>query len=145
MPMTEAIDALARTNQVLIDKVAALDAHLTLAEDAGVAIAEAAGDAKDAADRSRFLTKVAVGISVLALASTGLAFWSLRVNCANANESRAGNLAIWQVVLNANKAQQPPKQRAQAKVFDAYVRDVYAPHDCGRPWKSYSIPPAPTL
>lgn len=127
----ETVERLILSNQHLIDRLRLLAPRITVAE--------------DTAHASKIATRFAIFFSVLALISAGLTVWSLRVNCENNNEARAGNLAIWLAVLSANASTRTPSQTAQARIFDTYVREVYSPHDCNNPFKKVTVPNAPRL
>ncbi len=66
-------------------------------------------------------------------------------NCLNANESRAGSLALWTTVLNYVKASASNKDREQLDSLQTWINALYAPRDCSDLSKTYTVPPPPIL
>lgn len=127
-------------------QVAALAEHISISKDTSEA-------ATRAAHRSNVLTRIAVAVAVVCLLTAGGVVYLFRdahhnavTSCRNANESRAGNLAAWEFLIDASIAGgQNAKEADLTRRFRHWIRVVYQPHDCSHLDRVYPIPDPPTL
>jgi hypothetical protein len=130
----------------LTEKVKELDKHVTISEETAEAAQTAALNATDAVEQVSWVTKLAIGCSILALVAAGLSFWSLRQNCLSANSTREASIEIWDVVVEASaRPNMSAAEKERSEQFSAYVAEVNKPHDCWNLLKEYSTPPRPHL
>ncbi len=84
----------------------------------------------------------AASAAASAAAATGAeqALHSAQVSgCESGNQSRAGELAVWDYLLKASKPTSA-KQAAQLAAFDQFLKATFAPRDCQQ---MYSLKPQP--
>jgi hypothetical protein len=134
--------------EFLAGQVTALGSHISISKETALA-------ADKAARRATFLTRIAVGVSIACLLLGGVdvyLFHNTRVNavvaCRNANESRAGNEAAWQFLIDASVSSNPaqtPAQQALTSRFQHWINTLYQQHDCSHLNRTYPVPAPPTL
>lgn len=70
-----------------------------------------------------------------------------KVSCLVGNESRAGQVRLWNYVLDAASATpgQPPAQKKLIADFRVYINEIFAPRDCDNPATVVTTPTPPAL
>lgn len=147
-------EALLAATEELTTKVEELSGHLTVSRDQADRI-------QRQVNRVDSLSRAVLGIALLALLGvflTGLALVRAQgisddnkdnaiINCQNANQSRAGNLSLWNFILDKSAEANPnqtPEQRQVAMDLRDWVAKLYAQRDCSDLSRKYELPPPPT-
>lgn len=72
-----------------------------------------------------------------------------RVSCANANETRKANRALWdfifEVSISNQKVEPPPRQAKFQDRLLKWIHKIYRKHDCSDLDKKYPIPDPPMI
>lgn len=150
--MPETVVALTKAVKELTAQVHTLDEHLTIQE-------TQAEIARKQAKRTNTLSRVAIGLTVVAIAglvATFLLFLAVRhsvqvdhatqvSSCQNNNDARAAAGALWLYLIDATNSQNKHEPESQKKFLNdlrRYVVALYAPRDCSH-LGIHTTPPTP--
>lgn len=146
----------------MVDNRRLLEDNLTATKDLTKEVHDLSGrfSAKEILhNRTRRLGYIAIFISLVAIVGLILSGYLIyqnsqnaqvvalnaRINCENANDSRAANKKIWTLVVESSKSDpnRTPRDVENSEAFQRYINKLYEPRDCNDLDRRYPIPDPP--